>query len=87
MRKVWNEADQEFEYLADEEETGTPIVAPVMAKDGPEEIKARVAEIMEKGEALSQQERNRRWRESNPEKYRQYRLNYMTRYRARRKAE
>ena len=82
MRKVWNAEENDWEYLEGEEEAETPLVAPVSPTDGPEEIKSRVAEIMEKGEALSQQERNRRYRQAHPDKYRQYRLDYMRRYRA-----
>ena len=84
MRKVWNAEENDWEYIADEEQEQATLVAPISPKDGPEEIKSRVAEIMEKSEALSQQERNRRYRQAHPEKYRQYRLDYMRRYRAKR---
>ncbi len=82
MKRVWNAFDNDWEYIADEEAEESTPVTPVSFGDSAEEIKSRVAEIMERGEAMSQQERNRRYRQSHPEKYSQYRLDYMRKYRA-----
>ncbi len=87
MKRVWNAEENDWEYIEDGELEDSPAVAPVGQPETLEDVKARVSRIVEKGEAMTQAERTRRYRAAHPEKYRQYQLNYMTRYRATRKAE
>ncbi len=54
-----------------------------------ERIKAiqAIVERKIKQAGMTSSQRQAKWRENNPEKHRVYMLNYMTRYRARRKAQ
>ncbi len=91
MIKVFNPETGEDEYYPDEITTKEGLREPEAEMPREERIAALQAIVERKTRrvegGMTASQRQAKWRESHPEKHRVYMLNYMTRYRARRKAE